>query len=130
MTRMWMVNPKILCKDHLLGEHKEIHQLLGSLKKGHSIQGYLDKKIVEPQNIIQRHKEIVKEMENRDYNHNSELKEEDLKAIEDAPECNVDKTKSEMELFIRCDDCFNRNQELKNNKKGGKNVQNKKTKSN
>ena len=24
MTRMWLVNPKYLCRNHLLGEHKEL----------------------------------------------------------------------------------------------------------
>ena len=30
---MWMVNPKILCKNHILGEHKELHQCVGILNK-------------------------------------------------------------------------------------------------
>ena len=40
--RMWMVNPEILCRKHLLGEHVELHMLVGWIIKGKSIQGYLD----------------------------------------------------------------------------------------
>ena len=31
---MWKVNPKFLCVRHLLGEHKELHMLVGTLNKG------------------------------------------------------------------------------------------------
>jgi len=27
--RMWMLNPKALCRKHLMGEHVEIHMLVG-----------------------------------------------------------------------------------------------------
>ena len=74
MTRMWMVNPKKLCRQHLLGEHKELHQLVGSLRKGKSIRGHLDKGQVEVHSIDKRHKELVKEMLARGYNHKSPLK--------------------------------------------------------
>ena len=37
--RMWMVNPKVLCMQHLLWEHNELHKHLPSFMKKHSIAG-------------------------------------------------------------------------------------------
>ena len=39
--RMWNINPEKLCKNHLLGEHVEMHKLVGNLTKGRSVQGYI-----------------------------------------------------------------------------------------
>lgn len=72
--RMWMIDPKLMCRRHLLGEHRELHALIGILRKGTSIQGYLDKNLIEVYNIPNRHEEIVKEMRIRGYRHKSPLK--------------------------------------------------------
>ena len=32
--RMWMIDPKLLCRKHLLGEHLEIHMFVGTINKG------------------------------------------------------------------------------------------------
>ena len=74
MTRMWMINPKKLCRQHLLGEHKELHQLVGSLRKNRSIKGHIEKGQVEVHNIKVRHKQLVEEMKRRGYKHKSALK--------------------------------------------------------
>lgn len=77
MTRMWMVNPKIMCRQHLLGEHKEIHQLVGLIQrlKISQLKGHLVRKQVTINCFIiaMRHDELVKEMINRNYNHKTEL---------------------------------------------------------
>lgn len=31
--RMWMIDPKLLCRKHLLGEHNEIHKHLPSFRR-------------------------------------------------------------------------------------------------
>ena len=66
MTRMWMISPSKMCRQHLLGEHKELHQLIGSLNKGKSVKGHINKGQVEIHNIKSRHKELVKEMKLRE----------------------------------------------------------------
>lgn len=71
--RMWLVDPKLLCKRHLLGEHVEMHAFMGSIKKGISIKGYITKGLVEPEKIKYRHDILVLEMENRGMHHNSPL---------------------------------------------------------
>ena len=36
--RMWMVDPQIMCRQHLLGEHTEMHMFVGTLKRGPALQ--------------------------------------------------------------------------------------------
>jgi hypothetical protein len=97
---MWMVNPKIMCRKHLLGEHVEIHMLLGSLKRGKSIKGFLNTGLLEPKSIYIRHKDLVNEMKSRGYNHKS-----DLDIININKYGYVDKDKSLNDLLNRCEDC-------------------------
>lgn len=68
-----MLPPVLLCRQHLLGEHNELHMLVGSINRGISVQGYLDRGLIEPQNIHNRHEAIVYEMLRRGYNHRSPL---------------------------------------------------------
>jgi hypothetical protein len=73
--RMWNVPTKFLCRQHLLGEHNEVHSLIGCIKKGTSLKGYIDKGLVEVHNIKKRHDALVEEMGRRGYNHLSPLPE-------------------------------------------------------
>ena len=73
MTRMWGLNPKKLCNQHLLGEHKELHQAVGSLNSGKSLKGHIEKGQIEIHQIRKRHTELVKEMKSRGFKHNSPL---------------------------------------------------------
>jgi hypothetical protein len=71
--RMWCVNPSILCNQHLLGEHVELHMLIGSISKGRSINGFLINGLVDPSRIKFRHEELATEMLKRGMNHKSPL---------------------------------------------------------
>lgn len=71
--RQWNINPKIMCKRHLLGEHLEIHMFVGCIKKGKNIKGYVDKGLVEFHSLLTRHDELVKELESRGVRHNTPL---------------------------------------------------------
>ena len=71
--RMWMVNPKTMCRNHLLGEHVECHMFVGTIKRGKNIQGYLNKGLLEIHSLQSRHEELVEEMLRRGYRHNSPL---------------------------------------------------------
>ena len=102
--RMWMVHPRIMCRQHLLGEHKELHMLVGTLLKGTSIRGYVEKGLVDPRHIRSRHKELVDEMLRRGYNHKSPLREFD----ETVPGRLMDPQKSLTELLSRCSACRSR----------------------
>lgn len=71
--RMWMVDPFILCRQHLLGEHVELHMFVGHLTRGNSVDGYVAKNLLESATIEKRHKALAVEMKRRGYNHRSKL---------------------------------------------------------
>lgn len=107
--RMWMVEPRLLCRKHLLGEHSEIHKHRHVFEKGWSI----DKRIelpnpqIEPLSMESRHDEIVKEMKLRGYNHQSPFKQPslskyNLKVLKCAI---VNKEHSLNDLHCRCVEC-------------------------
>lgn len=106
MTRMWMVDPTKLCKNHLLGEHKEIHQLLGSVRKDHSLDGFVRNKLIQPGSVVKRHSELVVEMKRRGYNHHSDILDSDVSLINNYPEytklAKVSIVENEVELKNRC----------------------------
>jgi pyrimidine dimer DNA glycosylase len=71
--RMWMVDPRKMCDQHLLGEHVELHMLVGSLRKKKTLTGFLDGGLVELHSIRTRHAELVIEMKSRGFRHASPL---------------------------------------------------------
>jgi hypothetical protein len=99
---MWMVNPKIMCRQHLLGEHVEIHMFIGTINRERSVKGYLEKGLLEIHNLYNRHEELVKEMKRRGYNHYSGV-DKKWKLVEKAGFIN--KEKSIAELTNRCSKC-------------------------
>lgn len=74
--RIWDIEPKYLCRTHLLGEHRELHAIWTILTKGKSgyrhhpetrrWQGKLKA-------LYARHQSLVKELARRGYNHFSPL---------------------------------------------------------
>ena len=73
--RMWMVDPRVMCRQHLLGEHVEIHMFVGAISRGKSVKGYLEKGLLEVHNMYARHEELMEEMKRRGYNHSSDIDE-------------------------------------------------------
>jgi hypothetical protein len=102
IMRMWMVDPKIMCNQHLLGEHVEIHMLVGCLNKNMSIDGYIYGGLVEIHNIKSRHDAIVQEMKARKMVHKTPI-ESNEKIWKVAG--HVDVRKSELDLMERCLEC-------------------------
>lgn len=108
---MWMVEPKILCRKHLLGAHVELHMFLGTLRKKKKIDGYLKNNCLEPRKIYQEHYDIVQEMLKRGYNHNTPITEEDCFCIsyltQEQQYWQIDKHASLYDLTQRCGICRN-----------------------
>jgi hypothetical protein len=71
--RMWMVPPEMMCQQHLLGEHVELHMLAGWILHGRSLDGYAADGLVDTRRIYSRHTELAKEMAKRNMNHDSAL---------------------------------------------------------
>jgi hypothetical protein len=115
--RMWMVAPRILCRKHLLGEHVEIHMLVGTMKKGHSLKGYIANNLIEPWAIIQRHNDLANEMINRGYRHLSPISSMQVNTLlmsypYELKDVRVDVRASTFELFRRCNECNNQHWQL------------------
>lgn len=102
--RMWMVNPKFMCRNHLLGEHLEIHMLVGTIKKGVSVKGYMNKGVLEAKALNKRHDELVEEITKRGYNHKSPLNS-NYTIPEIVLDSKVNKEESLKELIRRCPKC-------------------------
>lgn len=97
--RMWMINPKLMCNKHILGEHVELHMLVGCLNKKKNIEGYITGGLVEIHNIESRHNTIAQEMGFRGMNHNTPIVNEPrLKMIAGK----IDIRKNEIDLMDRC----------------------------
>ena len=102
--RMWMVDPKHMCSQHLLGEHLETHMFLGSIRKGISLKGYVAKNLLEIDSLKSRHDEIAVEMGRRGFGHESDLDIAEGETL-GVPRAIIDKAASRAELFRRCPRC-------------------------
>lgn len=71
--RMWMVNPRRMCDQHLLGEHVELHMLVGTLLRKRSVAGFVANNLIEVHNVRHRHAALVAEMTRRGMTHRSPL---------------------------------------------------------
>ena len=74
--RIWDVSPIKLCKNHLLGEHRELHAIWAVItenKKGYSRHPETIRWVGKLGALYLRHELLVKEMERRGYNHHSPL---------------------------------------------------------
>lgn len=100
--RMWCVNPKLMCRKHLLGEHVEMHMFRGCVLKGRSLDGYLKKNLVEIGGIKKRHDVLAEEIQRRGYKHKSPLDEVPYNKYWFTM---VDIQKSLKELKRRCPEC-------------------------
>jgi len=103
-----MVDTRWMCDRHLLGEHVEIHMLVGCLRKGRTIRGYVEKGLVELRSIRKRHDALVREMRRRHMNHASPLPKV-IPTPDDLPRgARVDREASLKELTRRCPRCRKR----------------------
>ena len=107
--RMWMINPKILCRKHLLGEHGEIHKHRHNFIKKHKIEGRRGQ--IEPLAMKDRHDKLAIEMNRRGYNHKSPYKQPDL-TFYNLDNFIVNKEKSIKDLCSRCFECKERYNEI------------------
>ena len=74
--RMWMVDPRVMCRQHLLGEHKELHMLASSMCLGKTLDGHVTRGQLELGSMLPRHNELVAEMERRGWNHLTPLEQD------------------------------------------------------
>ena len=74
--RIWDIPVEKLCRNHLLGDHKELHAMWSVIiqnKKGYSKHPETIKWIGKLKALYIRHNQQVNEMKNRGYDHQSPL---------------------------------------------------------
>jgi len=123
--RMWMINPKLMCLKHILGEHAQIHRYYNPFSRHYNI----DKRIqpivmIEPQNMKKRHDRLEEELNRR--RETGEVKGlkktspyilPDLSYLPQAQrEAKMDKFMSMQALMERCPVCKERIMKLFNEK--------------
>jgi hypothetical protein len=101
--RMWLVNPRLMCRQHLLGEHVEMHMFVGHIRLGRKLGRYASEGMVDTRKIQARHDQLVAEMGFRGYDHKSPMNYADKLA-----EGRVNKATSLQELLRRCPECGRR----------------------
>ena len=108
--RMWMVEPKIMCMQHLLGEHVECHMFVGHIEKKKSrIDGFIQNDLFEPLSLKVRHDEIAVELEKRGVKHRTPLHEPDyFRYSEHNIKHKINRIRSLYELLNRCPVCKKR----------------------
>lgn len=76
--RVWDVDPRVLCRQHLLGEHRELHGLWNILTKhggegGYSHHPETRRWVGKLGALWARHEALVAEMGRRGYDHRSSI---------------------------------------------------------
>jgi len=74
--RIWDISPKVLCRQHLLGEHRELHAIWSVIvngKKGYSRHPETLRWKGKLKSLYGRHEALVVEMSDRGYQHRSPL---------------------------------------------------------
>jgi Pyrimidine dimer DNA glycosylase len=99
--RLWGIDPALLCKRHLLGEHFETHTFRGAIVSGRSLAGYVARGLVDTSILKAHHDRLAAELVRRGYKHSSEF--EDLPRTEYVGRIDVEKNLAE--LAARCPNC-------------------------
>jgi hypothetical protein len=105
--RMWMVDPAIMCRKHLLGEHVELHMAAAHLLLGRKVDGWADNNCLQPEAIGVRPKALTVEMTLRGYRHTSPLRQPRVLKTQ-RPEACVNSIAAKVELTRRCAECARR----------------------
>lgn len=104
---MWGIDPSLLCKNHLLGEHGEIHKHRHNFVKKHKITNRISPVVqIEPENMQKRHDELALEMLKRGYNHKSPYEQPDISYLcYEERYAKIDNNISIIDLIDRCTEC-------------------------
>jgi len=75
-VRIWDLSPRLLCRSHLLGEHRELHAVWSILtrgKRGYARHPETLRWAGKTRALFRRHEALVRELARRGYRHASPL---------------------------------------------------------
>jgi hypothetical protein len=99
--RIWDIHPSILCRQHLLAEHRELHciwTVLTKGKKGYSKHPETLRWAGKLKALHKRHQLLVEELKRRNYSHKSPL-DENLICGDETQCVFVNTTKEQIEIL-------------------------------
>jgi hypothetical protein len=99
--RIWDISPNKLCRNHLLGEHRELHAIWSILtkgKKGYSRHPETLRWRGKLKSLYLRHQKLIKELKRRGYSHQSPLPVRLAKGIDTQTEF-VDPYKDQLKIL-------------------------------
>ena len=100
--RIWDLPPEILCRQHLLGEHRELHGLWNILtldKKGYREHPETKRWVGRLAALYSRHEALVAEMHRRGYRHNSPL-DRDLATGSEIQDMLIDTPEEQFNMLV------------------------------
>lgn len=103
-----MTNPELMCRQHLIGEYRELFTFVGTLKKQKNIAGYIKHDLLEPLSIKKRFEQLKNEMLKRNYNPKKEFTFDNSMLdylTDDFKNHKIDEENSTGLLFERCKNC-------------------------
>ncbi|MFH0845869.1 MAG: pyrimidine dimer DNA glycosylase/endonuclease V [Patescibacteria group bacterium] len=105
--RIWDIEPKKLCRQHLLGEHRELHaiwSILNNNKKGYRNHPETKRWVGKKKALFLRHQKLVEEMQKRNYQHHSPLNKKG--ATGKATQNTLINTKKEQQIILKNKNCL------------------------
>lgn len=107
--RMHMVPPIILCRNHLNGEHGELHKFYPDFLKKKRISGRVSPEVqIQPCKMKERHDQLAKEMLRRGGNHNSPYQMPPLSHIPLKELLKKPDLKRNIAFLLKCPECRKR----------------------
>jgi len=113
--KMYLVNPEVMCSQHLEEEHRSIHVIGDMIKNNFDVEEFVDNKLFDLGQLKKRHDELEKEMEIRGCWNNNPLDiivPKDHKyynvIVNQRPMNNVDTYQNRKELLRHCSRCWER----------------------
>lgn len=106
--RVWDIEPKYLCRKHLLAEHRELHGLWNILTKHGGRGGYSRhpetlRWVGKTKALYNRHEALIKEFTKRGYNHYTPLDKKLAKGS--AIQINYINTIPEQKIILKNKNC-------------------------
>ena len=96
----------MMCRSHLLGEHNEIHMIVGAIRLKRRLDRFFEHNCLEIRAIKRRHNALAKEMRRRGYRHQSPLPRYSAAYLGAQQAIKIDVDSARFELIRRCPDCL------------------------
>jgi hypothetical protein len=104
-----MINPRLLCRQHLLGEHSELHKFLPAWRRQVKIAKRIEGNAIEPESYQARHDLLAAEMLRRGYRHETPCEQPDFGYLPESQRNAVVNIEASLaELTRRCPECRER----------------------